>query len=126
MDAFTRAYLICALWSSTDNSTPSGGEPLDKNYCIDDFSAEAIAATVTDCLRFQHEERVLLAEAYECHGYTPERAGHDFWLTRNRHGVGFWDRSELGPALGRALTNACRRTFKDVDLCVGDDGRIHT
>lgn len=22
----------------------------------------------------------------------PEQIGHDFWLTRNRHGAGFWDR----------------------------------
>jgi hypothetical protein len=22
---------------------------------------------------------------------TPEQAGHDFWLTRNGHGAGFWD-----------------------------------
>lgn len=23
------------------------------------------------------------------------QAGHDFWLTRNGHGVGFWDRPEI-------------------------------
>jgi hypothetical protein len=23
-----------------------------------------------------------------------EQVGHDLWLTRNRHGVGFWDRDD--------------------------------
>lgn len=32
---------------------------------------------------------------------TPEQIGHDFWLTRNGHGAGFWDRGhgELGDKL---------------------------
>ena len=34
--------------------------------------------------------------------YLAEQAGHDFWLTRNGHGAGFWDRG-LG-ALGETLT----------------------
>tara|TARA_R110000822_G_C15278495_1_gene489940 strand:+ start:990 stop:1385 length:396 start_codon:yes stop_codon:yes gene_type:complete len=24
-----------------------------------------------------------------------EQAGHDFWLTRNGHGIGYWDRPEI-------------------------------
>jgi len=26
-----------------------------------------------------------------CDGKSPSDAGHDFWLTRNGHGAGFWD-----------------------------------
>lgn len=36
----------------------------------------------------------------------PARAGHDFYLTRNGHGAGFWDRG-LGAA-GDMLSEACR------------------
>lgn len=60
------------------------------------------------------------------HGrYTDEElAGHDFWLTRNGHGAGFWDRSELDkPTQGR-LTKAAH-AFGNSDLYVGDDGRIY-
>lgn len=28
-DAFTSAYIECALWSTNDESTPQGGEPLE-------------------------------------------------------------------------------------------------
>src|SRR5208282_4942052 len=34
IDKFTQAYIVAALWSSNDNSDPSGGEPLDSNYDI--------------------------------------------------------------------------------------------
>jgi hypothetical protein len=35
---------------------------------------------------------------------SPESVGHDFWLTRNGHGAGFWDRGlgELGERLSAA------------------------
>jgi hypothetical protein len=49
--------------------------------------------------------------------------GHDFWLTRNRHGAGFWDRG-LG-ALGDRLTSAAH-AYGEVDLYVGDDGRLYS
>jgi hypothetical protein len=48
-------------------------------------------------------------------------AGHDFWLTRNGHGAGFWDRG-LGE-LGDALTQAAK-SFGQCDLYVTDDGAI--
>lgn len=47
----------------------------------------------------------------------------DFWLTRNGHGVGFWDR-DVG-AVGDRLTKACKK-FGETYLYVGDDGKIHT
>ena len=51
-----------------------------------------------------------------------ERLGHDFWLTRNGHGAGFWDRG-LGE-LGQKLTEATK-TFGTSDLYIGDDGKIY-
>ena len=54
-----------------------------------------------------------LLEQYESLGGTPEHFAHDFWLTRNRHGAGFWDRG-LG-AIGDRLT-AMSHTYGSVDL----------
>ena len=51
-----------------------------------------------------------------------DRAGHDFWLTRNGHGAGFWDRG-LGD-LGRRLSDAAE-VYGSVDLYPGEDGRIY-
>lgn len=39
--------------------------------------------------------------------YSDEQAGRDLWFTRQGHGVGFWERQELGEA-GDALSDAAR------------------
>lgn len=57
--------------------------------------------------------------------YTQEMiyvAGIDFWLTRNGHGAGFWDRG-LGD-VGTRLTCAAHN-YGSVDLYAGDDGLIY-
>lgn len=53
---------------------------------------------------------------------SPESLGHNFWLTRNYHGAGFWD-MELGEA-GDKLTHISHR-FSEWLLYAGDDGSIH-
>ena len=52
----------------------------------------------------------------------PEQDGHDFWLTRNGHGAGFWDRG-LGD-VGDRLTDIAHG-FGECDLYAGDDGRVY-
>ena len=108
---FFDAYLECAVWSSTDDD----GTPLDQ-----------IDADVTDALRAELEPDA--RDFYDAHweqwadGWDDAQAGHDFWLTRNRHGAGFWDRG-LGP-LGDTLTDAAH-AYGEVNLYVGDDDAIH-
>ena len=48
LDAFTRAYVEAALWSSTDESNDQGGDPLDANYSIDDIAPETMELIVED------------------------------------------------------------------------------
>lgn len=122
LDAFTQQYLETALWSSTDNADDSGGAPLDQNYDVDDFDPAFILEAKRECEDFQKAQAKLLAKAYEHSGYDEGSAGHDFWLTRCGHGAGFWDRG-LGD-VGDQLTKACR-PYGNVDLYVGDDGKIH-
>ena len=50
-----------------------------------------------------------------------ERAGHDFALTRNGHGTGFWDRG-LG-TLGDLLTERAK-AFGEQNAFVDDDGKF--
>ena len=52
----------------------------------------------------------------------PAQAGHDFWLTRNRHGAGFWDRG-LGER-GQRLTDAAH-VYGESYLSIGDDGKVY-
>src|SRR5689334_3846724 len=122
LDEFTTAYIECMLWSSTDLSDESGGAPLDDNYDSGDIALEALREIVQDCASFQENNETLLKAAYSTPNYNEERAGHDFWLTRNGHGAGFWDRG-LGE-IGDALTKAAK-VYGGKDPMVGDDGKIY-
>lgn len=123
LDSFTRAYLVCALWSSNDESTPQGGEPFDSNYGISDFAPEAIARAVADCAKFQTENIGLINEAE----LDLTRAGHCFWLNRNGHGSGFWDEylSNDPRQVPCDKLSEASRDFGETDLYLGDDGKIH-
>lgn len=127
--AFEDAYIVCMLWSSNDESRPDGGDPFDRNYCVDDIDIRARVAITEDCRRFC---RMLEQElkVTELPGWTAEEAGHDFWLTRNGHGAGFWDRHAAGSpweSLGDWLKSKVgfRTDFPEQDPYVGDDGKIH-
>lgn len=115
---FLRQYLETALWSSNDYSDESGGDPMDKNYSIEDIALGTLSKAYQDCKRFQAENAADLE-----HG-TSEQAGSDFWLTRNHHGSGFWD-GDWPDDVGERLTKAAH-AFGQVDLEVGDDGEIHS
>lgn len=54
-----------------------------------------------------------------------EQAGHDFWLTRQGHGAGFWDRPEMyGAKMSEQLTDAAMQVG-DVDELIWEvDGEI--
>lgn len=102
LDAFTKHYIVCMLWAETDNSTPSGGHPLDDNYDINDLTIDALKECKKDCEAFQRDNAELLKQAGN-----DEYNGHDFWLTRNGHGAGFWDRG-YDKDIGDKLTQACK------------------
>lgn len=114
---FIHAYKVCALWSSSDESDESGGEPMDKNYDVDDIHPGTIQMMEMDCREFVKENESLLDQVgdYEQHG-------HDFFLTRNGHGAGFWDRGygEIGETLTKKSEAKC-----EFNLFVGDDGKIY-
>lgn len=121
--SFLDAYIEAALWSSTDESTPQGGEPLDDNYGPEDLTPETKAKMAEDCKKFQSEN----ADTLSASGLPDSQAGHDFWLTRNGHGSGFWDEEDDGdPAVKaalEALTSASKK-FGETHLYVGDNGEI--
>lgn len=126
MDEFTMAYFETALWSSTDELDPeTGGEPLDANYGIEDFAPETRKEMIADAKDFQKRFGHLIesAEPKTVDYNKWERAGHDFWLTRNGHGAGFWDGDWPEPQ-ATELTNAAH-SYGECSLNVGDDGLIY-
>ena len=157
LDQFTQAYIEAMLWSSTlapYGECPEGGNiavlcrwdeddthvcmdcsdcepnyepPADDNYGVCDISADLMDRIMEDCSAFQSDNDNLLADWYEKCGETEERAGHDFWLTREHHGAGYWDRWSSNTNEGRIgdeLTKAAH-AYGEMYLYVGDDGKIY-
>ena len=121
---FDEAYdgLVCtALWSSVDMET---GEPFDAaNYTADDVAPETGTQLRDEFDDFVQANNAVIARIRAKHpSCTPSQVGHDFWLTRNRHGAGFWDRGygEDGDKLSEAA-----KVYGSFDLYVGDDGLLH-
>jgi hypothetical protein len=137
LDEFLSAYIEAALWSSTDNADDSGGEPLDKNYGESDIAPETLARMRADCINFLNNRLggrlIAIAERLEAEGRwslpsgancsVMEYAGHDFWLTRNGHGCGYFD-GDWPRGIGEGLDRLAK-DFGPYDLYVGDDGLIH-
>lgn len=78
---------------------------------------------MSDCADFlSHCADTGALAQYADSGRTWDSFGHDFWLTRNGHGAGFWDRG-LG-ALGDELSEAAK-SMGSRDAYAGDDGLIY-
>lgn len=113
IDDVELGYLYCALWASTDDE----GESFDGRG-LEAYAPETRAKMRADVEAFVKTNMLLLLAS----GMKDEHIGHDFWLTRNGHGAGFWDRG-MG-YIGEQLTKACK-AYPEVKLCVGDDGKIY-
>ena len=120
---FLKGYIACALWSSTDNSDESGGLPLDQDHDEEHLTASCYLRFVADCADFLQNIMNELSEE-DLGRINPEHSGHDFWLTRNGHGSGFWDRGELEDGgLGDRLSALCKPYGEcSLSLC---DNRIY-
>lgn len=130
---FIRGYITCALWSSTGDD----GEPLDSTHDESSLAGGTVQAMKDACTKFMADNEKDLAgyverkaipindedSIYYNGDYTGYNcAGHDFWLTRNGHGAGFWDRGmgELGDRLSEAS-----EAFGEAHLYAGDDGKLY-
>lgn len=125
-----QAYVNTALWSSIGDDD----QPMDRDYEIDDLAPETIATMQADLDRFfttlestPDDDRTLLDVALEYADSSVRDNDpygticHDFWLTRNGHGCGFWD-GDYGHVGGKLTEIA--KGFGSCDLYVGDDGQI--
>jgi hypothetical protein len=104
VDQFTQAYIACALWSSTD----------DKG--VNDLADALLLQITIDCAIFQKTHKRRIKDR-------ATRAGCDFWLTRNRHGAGFWDGD--WPTPDAKIMTDDSHAWGSVDLYLGDDGKVH-
>lgn len=97
-------YIECAMWTE--------GDELPDDAQLSQGAFESMRADVSAFIESAGDD---------VDGLDAGQVGHDFWLTRNGHGAGFWDRG-LG-AVGQRLT-ALAESFGECDLYVGDDGLV--
>lgn len=167
LDSFTQGYIEAAFFTECNDLYDSdewdseqaqhdisegvcgGNVPSDSGF--NDIAPDSLTDIIKDCAQWQSDNAASLALAY-ARDYSQEQAGRDYWFTRNGHGVGFWDRDQLGidqedwnpdgltvdqwtpemrakreklkcESLGELLTNAC--LHDNVDLYRGDDGLVY-
>jgi len=127
IDAMTsdeRSYVETALWSSMDESTPSGGRPMDENYGVGDISPETLTRMLADWNKFFHENSGDI-EAYSGgHGGPFVIGAYLFWMSRNGHGTGFWDHDGDYPEGVAERLHARAKAYGEFNLYVEDDGKI--
>lgn len=140
----TVSYLETALWSSsvmlpvTEDELVDGymdvaddhplhgiseNDDLDEHFDITDISKCALRSAEKDVNGFfdDIEELGLLDQARE---YADDgNIAHDFWLTRNGHGAGFWD-GDYGDSLGKKLTDIAKK-WGEINFYVDIDGKVY-
>lgn len=140
VDAFCQGYAEALLWANTYTDCPDCGDETrqDCDYENQDLSYayispgrwwEGIGIDFTDAIDFlaaNFETMVALSihcapgSRLDMYGFW-DCMGHDFALTRNGHGTGFWDRG-YGDA-GDILTDACK-PYGEHNLYVDADDKI--
>lgn len=115
--AFVRGYIEAMFFTDCTSDNPEL-----EHMTVNDLSELAWSEILRDCKDFQEFASELLELAYE-RDYSEEQAGRDYWLTRNGHGAGFWDRKELtADNLGKHLSEICRHN--EVSLYVSNAGKL--
>lgn len=111
------SYLETALWSSTylgAEDDPREGKPLDDYYDPDDFLPAFLESSARELQSFLDW---ISEDGIDVGGNSDAGIAHDFWLTRNRHGCGFWDGDY--PDGGKALSNNAH-AYGGIDLMPGE------
>lgn len=105
---FTQAYLTAMDF--TELGETSQGQPPSTAQLTKLSKAQAWSA----CRNFYEACRGDIGDHVE-------QAGHDFWFTRQGHGVGFWDRPEIyGKEVADLLTKVCKAVGEVHDVDYGD------
>lgn len=112
LDRFINEYIFTALWSSTDDE----GNPLDTIFSVNDIDKNGLDKISRDCDLFIKECGDLLD------GEDMDNIAHDFWLTRNGHGAGFWD-GDYEESKGDKLTEIAK-SFRECHIYIQDNNSL--
>lgn len=104
IDQILRSYLYAGVWSEIEGNQ----EPLDHKYDIYDITKRGWKKAREDVEKFVRQIQGLEGIDEKVDGeykLSDDSIGHDFWMTRCGHGVGFWDLGQLGDD----LTKVCEK-----------------
>jgi hypothetical protein len=87
-----------------------------------DLTPEALKQLTDDANAFFTAN---IADLLAC-GSSMDQSGHDFWLTRNGHGAGFWDRKSRGPRKDAALDRLtdASKPYGECSFVADSDGKV--
>lgn len=142
LQAFIDAYIECAMWSNLMMYRCEHGEnAYECDECDPELiapeleSADASPGEYDDSLSDSARETIerdcrdfVAANIFDlmaC-GLDSEQCGHDFALTRNRHGAGFWDRKHRGAIEDAALDRLTEAShaYGSQDFILGVNGTV--
>jgi predicted RNA-binding protein Jag len=118
IDDIINSYFEAALWTDEDRLAEEVGDESAKSFTIFDFSEETKIKAKEEIEQFMDKVGQYLTNI------TDDMIGHDFWLTRNHHGAGFWDRKEIEYEIGDKISEICNE-FRELMVVVGDDGKLY-
>lgn len=103
---FFNSFIEAFLWA----------EELDENT-LKDFEINCLKILYKDCRNFLTDNYTLIKN-----NMTVKQAGHDFLLTRNHHGAGFWDRGLK--SIGMELSEESNK-YREIYLFKNIDNKIY-
>lgn len=119
LDSVVDSALETLLWVGLnwDEMVDDNPTPLENDYSVDDVSTES-RNKLRDILKsFVESNAELLAQS----GIDSANIGHNFILTANRHGAGFWDLG-LGD-IGTKLTDMAH-PYGEIELVPDGNGGL--
>ena len=120
LNQFEAGYVSCIMWLTTDDD----GDSID-GLGLEDMAPEALDEIHADCEAFLADNLTDM-DWYLTNIGDHHSAGHDFYLTRNGHGAGFWDRSYATDAREPLLRlSDSARVYGTSDGDIGDDGLVY-
>lgn len=105
------------LWSERDRD--GDGEPLDSRFSPEDIDSSSLSELHKRFQKFLSEAEAEISKAkgdswssiedfYTGSGRSGYQLEHDYIMTVNGHGCGFWEKSDWLPEVGKILTELAR------------------
>lgn len=109
LQEFVNGFIKCMYWT----------DELNENL---DMPKETLFKIFIECQRFikvcgTFQNNPIPEDKYE-------QTGHDFWLTRNGHGSGFWDKEELYGEKNAEILTEISKKFGEVWTYISDDNHL--